>query len=1546
MEPDMAHTKGGADRWALSYGGVVTVGIVTLLLALLVAAPARAAYEKLSDFGKNELVSASGLAVNVSGAGGVEAGSVYAVGSRYRRVARYTPTGTFQEAWGWGVKNGEKEFQRCGRAPLESCNADFKNLPGGEGAGQLNTPFAIAIDQSNGHVYVLDSQRLHGVIQVFGAKGEVLSSFGERNSLINLEETIAQSPANFHGLRQGGLAVSSSGAVYAVDRVPATPGISEEERIMVFEGGVYTGQAHDIAPFPQGSTKFNLRNLAVDTAGDVYSQSPNAIYEFSPTNRLTPICKFSFPAGGVLSMTVNPSIGAPLFFSEKGAKEIHQLSTCNSQGEFQQVATIPVTPETTEVSALGFNSELTIGSERALGLLYGADGSERTAEEQGIGHIYAQAVSHPPVIEGESVSAVGTASAQLSGRVNLNGSGRYGFQYLPEAAYQANEPDEIQSIDVSASEGLFSLGFEGAEAGGPALGDFVAGSATVTGLRTAIGTGTLKAASGLGTLNGGAGKGTLIAGSSTITSVSAVQGSFQIGAAVFGEGIPAETTITAVANESGLGTQELTISAAATKSAAHTNITSGTTQITALTTLEGSFEVGQSVQGQGIAPKTEITAVSSGELTLSNPTERPGTAVSIGAGSPTVSAVVQGIGSFEPGQKVEGEGVPPGTTIVAVGPGELTLSAPASKAGAGVALSTPGPGPLAAGQTIEGAGIPAGTKIVSANAGELTLSQAATSNGSGVLIRGGLPATTTATDLRQALEGLSTVGPSNVQVAGGPGDQTGANPYRIVFVGALENLDVPQLSATKMTLHGGAATVVVQTLHQGGGGFDAGAFEAPAGGVSLPESSAFRPVGVALSGLIPATRYRYRLVGTNSEGTTGGRPEAFTTYPEGGPSPSSLRAYERVSPAEKHGGEPFPLNPAVGSCGVECKPGKASPPFPRQVSTDGDSIVYSGFAFSPSEGAAVFNEYLSERTPVGWVTKNLSPALLGSNVQGYKAFNGPLSQGLLYQGFPSLVPAAPAEYRNLYLQPSADPATLTPLLTSSPEHRAPGLAGGFKMSYAGASADMSRIFFAANDALPEAMPPAVDGGLGKDNLYEYTEGELRLVNVLPEGTASAPGVYFGAKYKITGTGETADLSHAISEDGSRVFWSDESGQVFVRENATATHEIPDSTGKFLSASSDGARLVLTDGVVFNVNSLDPIADLSEHQGGFIGIAGQSEDLSTIYFVDSAVLNEVPNGEGDVAAANGKNLYAWHEGGGPADFIGTLSGSDVADEATSPWAASPSSRLAEASPDGRWLAVLSQANLLHVRNDVGPCRLVEGPPPTYQTTSCSQVYLYDATTESLTCPSCNPTGEEPYGPSALPRTPGEGEALEEPGQPAYLSNSGRLFFDSQDQLSPADRNGNVEDVYEFAPSGVGGCTRPEGCVSLISSGQGPNDSDFLATDSSGVNLFFTTRDRLVASDRDELIDVYDARDGGGIAGESEAPPGECQAEACQPTVPQSTTSAPASTTFSGEGNVPPEKHKKKQTKKHKKKQKKKHKEKPSRKSSRGQADEGRDARRAR
>src|SRR5262249_49343289 len=158
----------------------------------------------------------------------------------------------------------------------------------------------------------------------------------------------------------------------------------------------------------------------------------------------------------------------------------------------------------------------------------------------------------------------------------------------------------------------------------------------------------------------------------------------------------------------------------------------------------------------------------------------------------------------------------------------------------------------------------------------------------------------------------------------------------------------------------------------------------------------------------------------------------------------------------------------------------------------------------------------------------------------------------------------------------------------------------------------------------------------------------------------------------------------------------------------------------------------------------------------------------------------------------------------------------------------------------------------------------------------EVYLYDAASKLLVCASCNPSGKPPHGVfdteksgeglgllvdrredwAYNPKTPAPTAhwlAASIPGftplgisspaqalhQPRYLSNSGRVFFNSADPLvavegartrtetvSGEPTQVGVENVYEYEPAGSGGCSTAEGCTGLISSGTSAQESSFV------------------------------------------------------------------------------------------------------------------------
>jgi hypothetical protein len=206
-----------------------------------------------------------------------------------------------------------------------------------------------------------------------------------------------------------------------------------------------------------------------------------------------------------------------------------------------------------------------------------------------------------------------------------------------------------------------------------------------------------------------AGAGDLTTGSQEVTGVTTAAGAFAVGQAIYGEGIAAGTTITAL-EPAGPGT--LTLSADATETAAGVRLgalaaatgdlsaATGTgtlaeksTEVTALATTAGAFAVGQEVSGTGIPAGTTIAALEPtgpGTITLSAPVNEneSGNGVELHAGSREVTglSISAGPGAFVVGQTIFGKGIPSGTTITAVGAGSLTLSQPAGEAGTGVGL--------------------------------------------------------------------------------------------------------------------------------------------------------------------------------------------------------------------------------------------------------------------------------------------------------------------------------------------------------------------------------------------------------------------------------------------------------------------------------------------------------------------------------------------------------------------------------------------------------------------------------------------------------------------------------------------------------------------------------------------------------------------------------------------------------------------------------------------------------------------------------------------
>ncbi|MGA9874324.1 MAG: hypothetical protein WBQ21_00760 [Solirubrobacteraceae bacterium] len=771
---------------------------------------------------------------------------------------------------------------------------------------------------------------------------------------------------------------------------------------------------------------------------------------------------------------------------------------------------------------------------------------------------------------------------------------------------------------------------------------------------------------------------------------------------------------------------------------------------------------------------------------------------------------------------------------------------------------------------------------------------------------------------------------------------------------------------------------------------------------SLGEGEGYVPASFHRQDLSPGTTYHYRMIVHNEAGVYAGPDHTLTTQVAGGQELSlpDGRAWELVSPADKKGALVGPM--------VHSKE-------PDQAAVDGSGLAYQASEPVGEDvvGHFVSAETLSMRGVNGWSSQSVaardslppegaraSEVAYGSG--SFDVFSTDLSLTLYEAGTGISVPPPPqspeATERTLYLRNSATGKFL-PLETQTDV--VPGKKFNDKtMKFLAGTPDLSHVIFGSTVAL---TPEAVEGETKRQNLYEWSAGGLQLVNITPatpeapNGTTE-PDAHLGSRVNES-EGMTA---RAISSDGRWVVWahgellggagvaSTPPVSLYVRDMLEKkTFKLGGDYPRFETMSSDGSRVFFVetseghggDLYVFDTETGIQTDLTADHGAGEANagvqdaVMGASEDGSYIYFVATGAL-------ASGAVKDADNVYVAHDtaGGWTTKYIATLSGEDSKSwrggekEAPAVESSAPpelnlvSSRV---SPNGRYLSFMSERSLTGYDN----LDAVSGQPD-------EEVYLYDADQNRLVCASCNPTGARPVGvfddrefvnslfadlETAWSHNLGSGDhwlAGSVPGwettlygvtpyQPRYLSDSGRLFFDSPDALVPQDTNG-LEDVYEYEPVASSetvasdNCTTASetysavsgGCVSLISSGQSSGESIFVDASENGNDVFFDTNSKLTGEDYDTSYDIYDAHVCSTEApcrSEPVVPPPCTSGDSCKAApAPQPEIFGPApSATFSGIGNVVEEakpsvvKHKtkkkakpKSQTGKHKKHKKRK------------------------
>ncbi len=656
-----------------------------------------------------------------------------------------------------------------------------------------------------------------------------------------------------------------------------------------------------------------------------------------------------------------------------------------------------------------------------------------------------------------------------------------------------------------------------------------------------------------------------------------------------------------------------------------------------------------------------------------------------------------------------------------------------------------------------------------------------------------------------------------------------------------------------------------------------GAAKGPLGGVGA--GSVDVPVFQKLSGLSPITIYHYRPIATNAAGTAIGPDHRFGTQ-----EPTNVfrvldnRAWEMVSPVDKNGGA---IQGFGGNFGGDV----------LQVAADGNAVTYSSadsFGAGP-QGAPAASQYLARRGGGGWASENITTPMLsgsyGDHPDGvpYQLFSGDLVRGLLLNGrrcrgsggeCPVANPplpgsGAPPGYVDYYLRDNASGGFQSLLSAADVGETALGPAQ-FELELAAASPDLRHVVLSSCAALT-ADATEVPAGAGCEqtaqNLYLWSGSGLTLLNLRPGDTQGTPGAAVAAQ------------GGAVSSDGSRVYWVAEGG-IYLREGAQTELLGESAGGTFETASSDGrfAFFLTAAGHLVRYDAAGAgSADLTPG-GGVKGVLGASADGSHVYYLTTS------------------GLFLWNAGTTTEVAATAAVGNYPAGIGT-----------ARVSPDGSHLVFLSSAELTG-----------------YENNGVSEVFLYGpvpgAAAPSLTCVSCNPTGERPQGGSSIPGAiaNGKGKTATHVYKPRALSGDGtRVFFDSSDVLVVPDSN-RRPDVYEWEAQGAGDCQREGGCIGLVSSGRSPAPSTFVDASSDGSDVVFLTEDSLVPQDPGSF-DLYDYRTGGGFP--VSATPIPCEGDACQ-SLPEAPEDPTPGTLVRNAGN-PPLRFVKQRGPGHKKPKKKKH-----------------------
>jgi hypothetical protein len=665
----------------------------------------------------------------------------------------------------------------------------------------------------------------------------------------------------------------------------------------------------------------------------------------------------------------------------------------------------------------------------------------------------------------------------------------------------------------------------------------------------------------------------------------------------------------------------------------------------------------------------------------------------------------------------------------------------------------------------------------------------------------------------------------------------------------------------------------------------------------LPSGESLVPVQAAIFGLEEGAEYHFRIVAENEANQVAGPDQSFSTLVRrgGGGCPNAAyrtglaanlpdcRAYELVTPARSAG-----LSPVDNEGGAAFDNALT---VPRGIAAGERLSFFTKGTLEGFQGNGLRDGYRADRGPgvhpaAGWTTQPAGPTF--TQASGATPVTLGVAADQLYSAwaisehdetFPETLPAG-ANLRTAG-EAGASPCNLQSLQNDFEVVGCGDLDTDTDARLHRVATGGTHVIFSSEAHLEQDAAPE-----GTNAIYDR-----------PAGSSGAKVISLGPGNVPFGSGESATYV-ASSEDSSGIVFRVGTTLYERRDNAE-TLEVTSGTPTFAGISTDGGRVAYVEGgglFVFDADAEPPTA--TEVNGGVgkpITPVNVSPDGERLFFSSEAVLTGAEENEnGETAEPAQRNLYVWD--GAAVGFVGILDERDfeefgaLTDVGLQRW-------IQAASEEGAGKRAQSPT-----RSTVAGALVFQSHArlTAYDNEGLGEVYRYDPAAlpgGRLLCLSCDPSGFPPSGEATLQDLRSKRPASRRSTLIANVTGGGdEVFFQSPDRLLPEDAN-EAQDVYEWRALGAGQpeCTRPAGCLALITSGQGEGDNYLFAMSNDGHDVFFWTEEKLVGADAVGTKSIYDARVEGGIPDPVASEP--CQGDACQgsgaefPALPSPSTTGP-------------------------------------------------------